>query len=95
MLVDGGYLLQDVASILGVHRTTVWRWFQHSEMRKYFDRYYEKQMRDVIREAKKQEEARMKEIRVRLDSANPWEAYAAAVAVLDRYDWLVRDLFIG
>lgn len=89
MLVDGDYHLQDVASILGVHRTTVWRWFQHSEMQRYFDRYYEKQMRNVIREARKAEEAKLKELTAKLDSDNPWEVNAAACAILNRYgDWL-------
>ncbi|MCR4886113.1 MAG: helix-turn-helix domain-containing protein [Clostridiales bacterium] len=93
MLVDGGYRLQEVAYALGVHRTTVWRWFRHTEMQKYFNRYQEKQFRKIARVMRNEEEARLKKLTAKLDSDNPWLANAAAIAILDRYgDWFKKWL---
>ena len=89
MIVDGDYKIQEVAYALGVHRTTVWRWFKHKEMERYFWRYEEKQMRKKFREIERQSEKGMEELQKKLDSPNPWEANAAANAILNRYgDWL-------
>ena len=93
MIVDGGYQIQEVASILGVHRTTVWRWFQHKEMQKYYDRYEAKQIRKQFREIGRETRKEMEELQRKLDSSNPWEVNAAANAILNRYgkafwEWL-------
>lgn len=85
MIVDGGYKIQDVASILGVHRTTVWRWFQHREMQKYYDRYEKKKYKEVLRKWRLEARKEARDLEKMLDSSNPWEANAAAVKIMDTF----------
>lgn len=93
MIVDGGYKIQEVANILGVHRTTIWRWFQHNEMQRYYWRYEEKKIRKEYREIEKEAIAEAEELSKKLDSPNPWEANAAANLILHKYGWVIKDLF--
>lgn len=87
MLVDGEYPIQEVAATLGVHRTTIWRWFQHKEMQRYYGRYYDKkinaEMREIRREVERVWEKRREKISEMLNSDNPAEVYATAIRVID------------
>ena len=89
MLVDGEYPVQEVAAILGVHRTTVWRWFQHKEMRRYYERYADKQVNAELRKARRAAQKEAERLGKLLDSNNPTEAYGAAIKIIDSMgDWL-------
>ena len=89
MMVDGDYAIQDIAAILGVHRTTVWRWFQHKEMQKYYDRYEAKKCKEALRQwrqaARRADQKEARDLERKLSSRNPWEANAAAVKIMDAF----------
>ena len=79
----GGYKIQDVASALGVHRSTLWRWYQHEEMRRYHDWYIRQQMGIMRWKMQDKAEKKAQEIREKLRNGNPVEVNALANDVLD------------
>lgn len=82
-LLFEGERVGDIAATIGVHRSTLWRWFRRPEMQRYAQGYFARRTRQLLgRQAQRG-------LLDRLDSHNPWEALAAAERVLDALgDWL-------
>lgn len=78
-----GYKVHEIAATLGVHRATLWRWWQHPDMRAYAEKYTTTQARRIINKAFGEE------LSARLESPDPWERNEAAGRILDiMTDWL-------
>lgn len=78
-----GERVGDIAAAVGVHRSTLWRWFRRPEMQRYAQGYYARRTRQLLGS-----NARRVMIDP-LDSPDPREALAAAERVLDALgDWL-------
>lgn len=75
-LLFEGERVGDIAAV-GVHRSTLWRWFRRPEMQRYAQGYYARRTRQLLGSY-----ARRGMIDP-LDSADPREALAAAERVLD------------
>ena len=75
-----------IASELGVHRTTVWRWFQRPAVRQYYERLSDREFRKILqREFDKSMSV--------IDSDDPIKANAEANRVLDMYlPYVWRDI---
>lgn len=83
-LVFKCYKTREIAAELGVHRTTLWRWFQKPEMQEYYEKRFIYRIRRCIK-------ATTKTLREQLDSNNKWEANKAACALMDMA--MIADLF--
>lgn len=68
--------IPEIAEILGVHRSTVWRWFQHQELVKYASWYFNTENGKYLAKARINWLSE-------LDDPDPWKAQRAAVRVLD------------
>lgn len=78
-----GERVGDIAAAVGVHRSTLWRWFRRPEMQRYAQGYFARRTRQLLGS-----HARRRMIDP-LDSPDPREALAAAERVLDALgDWL-------
>ena len=77
-MVFEGMKVSQIASELGFHRTTIWRWFQRPAVRQYYKRLSEREFRRIC---KQEYDKHMKLI----NSDDPIEANAEANKVLDRY----------
>lgn len=62
IFAEGFLSLQDVADKVGVHRSTLWRWWQHKEFRQYCDKVRRQIIRELMRENRKQMRAEIKEM---------------------------------
>lgn len=79
------YKVPEIAAELGVHRATLWRWWQHPEMQRYAEKYCTTQARRIL------SKSFGNRLCVRLDSTNPWERNAAAGRILDiMAEWLLH-----
>ena len=85
MLIDGDYKVQEVAAALNVNRSTVWRWFQHPEMRAFCERYYRKRIAAAKRDIRRGIERRAARLEKKLSGNNPFEANAIANRIIDVY----------
>lgn len=77
-MVFEGMKVSQIASELGVHRTTVWRWFQRKEVRQYYERLSERELRKICKRVHDQHMKLM-------NSDDPVEANAEANKVLNMY----------
>lgn len=66
IFAEGFLSLQEVADEVGVHRSTLWRWWQHKEFRQYCEKVRRKVVGDLMREIKKQLRAERMEIEKRI-----------------------------
>lgn len=73
-----GMSVPQIASELGFHRTTVWRWFQRPAVQQYYERLSEREIRKICKRVHDQHMKLM-------NSDDPIEANAEANKVLDRY----------
>ena len=80
-----GYTKQAIAFAMGVHRTTVQRWFQHEEVYAYSDKCLDRIIRAKTREIKREAERKSKEILKKLDSLSGYALLAYANKILDRF----------
>ena len=71
-----GKRMHEIASELGVHRTTVWRWFQRPNVQQYYARISESECRKILK--RKLEKSQ-------LYSDDPVKVNAEANRVLDMY----------
>ena len=78
-----GERVGDIAAAVGVHRSTLWRWFRRPEMQRYAKGDFARRTRQLLgRQAQRG-------LLDRLDSPDSWEALAAAERVLDALgNWL-------
>lgn len=86
LFVDGDYKVQDVAATLNVNRVTVWRWYQHEEMRRYHERYYRKRISEIKRDFRRTFERKKAKIEAKLAGGNPYIANETANKILDFCD---------
>ena len=70
--------VHEIASELGVHRTTIWRWFQRPAVRQYYKRLSEREFRKICQRIY---DRHMK----LLNSDDPIKVNAEANIILDRY----------
>lgn len=73
-----GMKVHEVAEILGVHRTTLWRWYHRPEMVRYAKQY-------CNRARYKLHERMWKKCMAELDSPDPDVSYERALKVVDMY----------
>ena len=85
MLIDGDYKVQEVAAALNVNRSTVWRWFQHPEMRAFCERYYRKRIAAIKRDIRRGMDRKRARLEAKLTGDNPYVANAIANRVIDVY----------
>lgn len=71
-----GLKTYEVAAALGVHRATLWRWWQREDMQRYALAYWEKERRKIL------DQGREDCVRM-IDSNDPLEAQRAALRVID------------
>lgn len=76
-LLFEGERVGDIASAVGVHRSTLWRWFRRPEMQRYAKGYFTRRARQLLGGHARHG------LLDQLDSHNPWEALAAAERLLD------------
>lgn len=76
-----GKKVHEVAVILGVHRTTIWRWWQHPEMEKWARWYFATETGKYLTKVEEQTLSQ-------LDDPDPLKAQRAAIRVLDAYSWM-------
>lgn len=81
-LLFQGKKVREVAAIMGVHRTTLWRWFQHPELQTYAARYCESERRKII-------EAPYYGELFDLNNPDPFKALEAAKRALDLGEMLM------
>ena len=78
-----GERVGDIAAAVGVHRSTLWRWFRRPEMQRYAQGYYARRTRQLLGSHARHG------LLDQLDSPDSWEALAAAERVLDALgNWL-------
>ena len=75
-----GHKVKEIARMLNVHRTTLWRWFQHPEVAAYAQRYFDRETRRIF--------AKPFEFETALDSSDAQTAQRAALHVMDLFDSL-------
>ena len=75
-----GHKVKEIARMLNVHRTTLWRWFQHPEIAAYAQRYFDRETRRIL--------SRPYEFEMALDSSDAQTAQRAALHVMDLFDSL-------
>ena len=75
-----GHKVKEIARMLGVHRTTLWRWFQHPEVVAYAQRYFDRETRRIL--------SKPYEFETALDSSDAQTAQRAALHVMDLFDSL-------
>lgn len=72
-----GERVGDIAAAVGVHRSTLWRWFRRPEMQRYAQGYFARRTRQLLGSHAR------RGLLDRLDSPDSWEALAAAERLLD------------
>lgn len=75
-LVFKCYKTREIAAELGIHRTTLWRWFQKPEMQAYYDARFRKRMKRRVR-------ATIRRLEKLMDCDDKEISYNAANAILD------------
>lgn len=71
-----GYKTYEIASMLGIHRVTLWRWWQRADVQEYALRYWQRQSARIL-------EAGRNRYLDLLDSSDPLETQKAALEVID------------
>ena len=71
IFADGGYFyLQEVADKVGVHRTTLWRWWQHKEFRQYCERVRRRIVGKCWRQIQKENRAEIRKLQKGMQKYN-------------------------
>ena len=64
ILAEGSYCsIQEAADLMGVHRSTLWRWWQHPEFQRYCERIRRAAVAAAMKEARKETQAVRRELR--------------------------------
>lgn len=71
-----GMKVHEVAQAIGVHRTTLWRWYHRPEMIRYTERYFEQENKRLFSRC-------IRKLNAELDSKNPNKSYQAALKIID------------
>lgn len=86
------YTKQEVAAMAGISRTTLWRWLQHKEYRRYCDRIYDQVLdeftNDIMEELKQKDREYKKRLRA-MERKLENEKFAAEYKKLD--NWLRKN----
>ena len=71
-----GYKTHEIASMLSIHRATLWRWWQRDDVQKCALRYWQKESARIL------ESGQNKRLNL-LDSSDPLKTQNAALEVID------------
>ncbi|MBR4908174.1 MAG: helix-turn-helix domain-containing protein [Acidaminococcaceae bacterium] len=80
-----GLKTPEIAAVLGIHRSTVWRWFQHEEMREYTQKVFRRNRGRALRKPMKNA------LSEAVESGDHWRINAAANRILDHCHWVFFD----
>lgn len=80
-LLCKGCKVKEIAAMLHVHRSTLWRWWQRPEMRRYCERYCKRETARIF--------AAPNPLLEELNSPDPWKAERTAVRIIDLYSWAI------
>lgn len=75
-----GKKTREVAALVGVHRTTLWRWWQHEEMWECSEKVWDARKRKILASCRFVEP-----LAAELEDPDPFKAQAAACRILDKY----------
>lgn len=91
IFADGGYYtLQEVADRVGVHRVTLWRWWQRPEFRQLCEKERRQAVAEVKRQARAKWDRELRSLSDKLNSTDGSEALNAADSILDKWGSLMR-----
>lgn len=85
-----GHSINQISAEIGVHRTTIWRWYKNPELIKYGQRYFQTQNNKIRRRNRKSRY--QKQIERDLAGTDEMIANETANRVMDMATWAFFDI---